>query len=662
MPQKHALLVGIDRYPHYTGELSCDLKGCVNDSELIKSLLLDKFDFHNENIQQLLNENATRSAILGGLAALVERAEQDDVVLFQYSGHGRLRYPPSQDLDEGSGHNSTLMPTDSGPAPVPNRDINDDEIQVWLQKLTQKTCNVTLIIDSCHSGSISRDAFGPKVRTIPPDDRAVAAAPADQPKANQPSAASTQAKGGSGWLEVSDRYVVISACADVEVASELVLTDAAGVDKSHGALTYYLQTALQQTQQSHTYRDIFEIAERDVSGYAAGLEPPRLQHPQIEGALDREIFGTKDIKPLRSILVDSVRGDTLVLSGGAAHGVLTNSFWAVYPPATKSEDQVDAIGLVKVQETFGSRSVATIVSGQKEIVIGSRCVLKDLAAEQQLLSVNCSVLPKPKQAAIAALVADSSFLQLSNDRSDAGVKVALVPELPRNLPEVDSNTLGELPGWPKSLSEIEMTLVPNEQAHEESDAELLADLEAMGRFRESLLLASPTEAVAVSFEVMRISEQGDAVAGSEAVPMYSLDEMLAFKVVNNQSVAIYFSILHMKLSGEIKLLYPPNAFSERIEPGKTVILGVDRTTRLVMDETDREWGYETFKLMVSTQQCQFAWLEQPKPKADVYWQPRNVGGEVSDKVEPQPMLPNSAQDNDDRWQAINRTIGLRRSS
>jgi uncharacterized caspase-like protein len=89
LPAKYAVLVGINRYPHYNEKMQ--LKGCVNDAMRMQMVLVDRFGFKAENIRELHDEAATREAILGGLDWLAEVAEEDDIVVFHYSGHGRRR-------------------------------------------------------------------------------------------------------------------------------------------------------------------------------------------------------------------------------------------------------------------------------------------------------------------------------------------------------------------------------------------------------------------------------------------------------------------------------------------------------------------------------------------------------------------------------------------
>ena len=58
---RRALIIGIDHYMAndiYGGKL--DLKGCANDALDIKNILIEKFDFKENEMRLLLNQDATK--------------------------------------------------------------------------------------------------------------------------------------------------------------------------------------------------------------------------------------------------------------------------------------------------------------------------------------------------------------------------------------------------------------------------------------------------------------------------------------------------------------------------------------------------------------------------------------------------------------------------
>ncbi|MCZ6915568.1 MAG: caspase family protein [Gemmatimonadetes bacterium] len=163
-PDKWALLVGINEY---ASEDITDLKGAVNDIERMKALLMGKFAFPEKNIKVLTNEQATHEGIVTAFQDhLINHTKRGDIVVFHYSGHGsQMRDQP--DGDEADGMDESIVPHDSRQAG--KYDISDDEINGLLRLLAEKTDNITLIFDSCHSGTASRG--GGLARNAKPDDR-----------------------------------------------------------------------------------------------------------------------------------------------------------------------------------------------------------------------------------------------------------------------------------------------------------------------------------------------------------------------------------------------------------------------------------------------------------------------------------------------------------
>lgn len=157
--RKLALLVGINKYPGN----QMALRGCVNDVLLQKHLLVYRFGFNPNDIKILLDEQATRKGILTAFEQhLINQAKPGDTVVFHFSGHGSQIQDP--DKDEPDGLNGTLVPIDSGYQP------NGGEVQdimghtLFLLMYALKTDNVTVVLDSCHSGGAKRGNFAVRSR------------------------------------------------------------------------------------------------------------------------------------------------------------------------------------------------------------------------------------------------------------------------------------------------------------------------------------------------------------------------------------------------------------------------------------------------------------------------------------------------------------------
>src|SRR5437868_2980865 len=100
----YALLVGINDYSPAVGKLN----GCLNDVDHFHEYLTANFDRKSLHIEVLKDGDATRANIIKGFRNHLCQAGSDDVVVFQYCGHGarwksarpfRQFYPDG--MDEG---------------------------------------------------------------------------------------------------------------------------------------------------------------------------------------------------------------------------------------------------------------------------------------------------------------------------------------------------------------------------------------------------------------------------------------------------------------------------------------------------------------------------------------------------------------------------------
>ncbi|MYM62681.1 caspase family protein [Pseudomaricurvus sp. HS19] len=160
--QRKALLIGINDYA--SPEVN-DLRGAVNDVEMLRRILITRMGFQPADIRMLTDRQATRTAILDAMDELVTNAAADDIIYFHYSGHGSRH----QDLngDEDDGFDETILSADARMNGVP--DILDDEFESLLSRLRSK--HALIVFDSCHSGTITRSVSTVQPRSVPPDTR-----------------------------------------------------------------------------------------------------------------------------------------------------------------------------------------------------------------------------------------------------------------------------------------------------------------------------------------------------------------------------------------------------------------------------------------------------------------------------------------------------------
>ncbi len=364
-----ALLVAINDYK-YDDDIS-DLRGTSNDMEAMRDVLIRRFGFDPAKILVLRDSQASKENILRIFRDhLTAKANADTPVVFAYSGHGSETFDVSG--DEPKKYDQTLVSYDSARSgDRPNRDISDDEINGLLRELNEKTRHVTFIMDSCHSGTVTRATATPRVAK--PDCRGCTGEACDKCKgAQQLSAARAdlgdtpklvQGGGYSGFRPGELSYVLISGAASQEFSYERVIDG-----RPMGALSFYLTRALWKAGPDDTYRDVMAQVAADVTSSLPA------QHPQLEGsAIDTVLFGTRSLAPEAFLELGS-EGSATVLQGGVVQGVSVGSQFAVYPPKTKNFEQAARIAELEVTEVGGVTAKVKVLSGATPLPVGARAV------------------------------------------------------------------------------------------------------------------------------------------------------------------------------------------------------------------------------------------------------------------------------------------------
>ena len=144
---KKALCVGINNYPFKFR----DLRGCINDANAWSELLISTFGFPSNKVTLLTDQQATKKNIMQGLRQLIRNAKAGDVLVYTFSGHGT--YIADKDGDE-EGFDEAQCPYFESPYDSAADLILDDELR-QLFKTVPSSVHLTVISDSCHSGSVS---------------------------------------------------------------------------------------------------------------------------------------------------------------------------------------------------------------------------------------------------------------------------------------------------------------------------------------------------------------------------------------------------------------------------------------------------------------------------------------------------------------------------
>ncbi len=575
MSNKTALLIGINKYPFLAN--FAQLKGCENDVLAIEQILEQKFEFPKANIHTLLDEDATRLGILDAMKSVAAGCGEDDTILFYFSGHGsRLR---AREENKPSGWYETIMPFDSGrrfyhPEAV-NRDICDDEIYEWLMSLSEKTSNIVLIFDSCYSGSILRDdVFEQGCRSVAPDDTVLH----EDPRLIFPHQLPfnrnrlSKVNSPSGWLPVSDKYVLMAACAEYEHAHVYKQWTDEGVIE-YGVFTYFLSEALRDAKSGDTYRDIWERVYLDIKGRFGR------QNAQLEGNRDRELFGSSEFRPTGFVPVTLRQHDHVILAGGAVHGVRRNSQWAIYPSGTKSPSPArDTLGIVKVTAVQAVTAKARIIDENvsNSIKGGNRAIEISRPPREARLKIQVeNALPATGERfdKLVRDIGQSTLLKVvaGDELPDVKLQVAgshfEKTSSSSKLPAKDSIPICTVNDRSNSLQ-----MPPQPLTGPASNRIIIDNLEAICRYRRVLDLRNPKSIMSgrIDFSILKQNEDlsWGEIEPSEVDSKVIIHESdrIALRVINRFDTPIFFTILDLRIAKNISLLYPPHGASVIVHP------------------------------------------------------------------------------------------------
>lgn len=350
MSKFYALLIGIDQYlPNRLpgGLYYGHLQGCVRDVMRVQKFLIDRMEVPTEHIftftatnmgqaqpQEPATQWPTYANILTGFRQITTIAHPGDQVFIHYSGHGGRAttiYPEVKGKNE---HDETLVPTDIGNSE--DHYLRDLHLAKLLQEMVDKKLNVTLVLDSCHSGGATRG-----VTATPRGIGVVDTTPRHSPLAEnerQAQIANWQAamrtstrnlKPDSGWLPEPTGYTLLAACRGTELAYEDNF-EIDGVQTRSGALTYALLDALSNLGGGLTYKMLHDRVVAKVHAYFD------LQTPMLHGDGTRTVFGIGQTRSTYRVNVRQVdvANKRVQLDAGQSGLVRKGVQFAIYPPAT----------------------------------------------------------------------------------------------------------------------------------------------------------------------------------------------------------------------------------------------------------------------------------------------------------------------------------------
>nr|VFK58510.1 MAG: Caspase domain-containing protein [Candidatus Kentron sp. TUN] len=370
-----ALIVGVGEYRN---EKVKDLTGPPNDADNIYRLLTREtnkggYGFPKENVCRLVDSQATtdnfKKAFKNGLIDRVD--SEKDVAFFFYAGHGsQVRDCNGDEPDEWD---ETFMLHDA--RSNGQKDLLDDEFNGLLAQLHKKTRNITVILDSCNSGTATRGDSEYVARYQPPDKLLTC-----------PVGTGQTGDGGKEWSpEEFPGVVIFTAASDGTSALER---------KGRGIFTDALITALGPVGKTPiTYAQLGRRIPKLVSAKSA-------QIPYFHGDLDKPVFGNTDRTRPLGWDVTGLTGEKdqleIQLSGPPLPGIGPRAVLNIYHGAVTGADTNDpakikaTVVLDENTETNATDAMAKIYTLPKDapkIEIGDLAVLTQVSDEALKIKV-----------------------------------------------------------------------------------------------------------------------------------------------------------------------------------------------------------------------------------------------------------------------------------
>jgi hypothetical protein len=608
-PNRFALLVGCSRYPGLAE--SRQLRGPANDVVLLRSVLMSRFGFPESGVVTLSEHGApglqpTRANIERAFRDLAARAQKGDQIVILMAGHGSQQPDgtPSPDDPEPDGLDEIFLPADvgnwDGQAGTVKNAIVDDELRVWLVAITSKGASVWIIMDACHSGTMTRGGGEEVLRQVPPEE--LVPVEAIEKARKRALSAPEQTRGGPGDDAPVDAssalsgLVALYAAQSTEPTVEKLLPPESAGAKPYGLLTYTISELLSETAAPITYSELVDRIHQQYVQWGRSFPTPSIEG----GDRDREVLGTARWPGRSRILLARDDQGAWKLNAGAILGLTVGSVLEVRPPAGQAGGDT-VLGHVRIVSAGALESVVEPTRfGDKpmsdKLLIGGRCevVYRNYAVRRLLIaldSVNTGASADAEIGAVRAALqklgaGENSLFETAHESARAdwlvrleGGKAFLVPA---------SGWAASMPGLREAASEAKQPPSPTYFGPTSSAPDVLVPwleerLNRIARVQNLLALAAPEgtaldpdASVQIKLELVRYRDRSDMegkpIAWQSTGRRLQAGDLVGFRVWNRGKTAVDVTLLFVDSGFGIKPWFPrPGTVGDnRVPPGQSV--------------------------------------------------------------------------------------------
>ncbi|MFM7155139.1 MAG: caspase domain-containing protein [Bacteroidota bacterium] len=519
--RKIALLVGAGDSPASSRQPLQSEKGL----SLMRTTLL-KQGFSVDDISIIAGSEATLSGIRNSLETLLNQTGDGDIVVFYFYGHGVQVADDNE--DEADKLDEALLPFDGLMTSETEFQhlLLDDEIAGWIHRLRKKTGTsgqILLVVEACHSGSISRGG-----ETNTGNSRYKMTTPTDEEEELAP-------------------FVAFYSSMPHQPSLEMKVEDGERI----GLLTWAFCKAMLQCDEKSTYRGLFE----QTVLYVHTLSYK--QTPQIEGTRDMLVFGgTVMAPPPYFKAITSINDRELLLPAGLIQGLRAGSKVVLYPPETRDTSSVTplAYGQIKADGCGIYESTVLLDSPVSEAEIAAAWVF---VRERQFTENSLYVCIK----------SDDPAFRLRLQQSLSELPGIVMTDTPEGALMISKN------GTKLQLQseEGEMLWETRYRKEEESNATntLQEQLGNCQQARFLIGLETGESPYKIDFSVQSGSRSGEF----SRVGRLRVQRDTAFlKIVNRGQKTIFYSIIDIDSRNRVSVLLPGatgNPADYRLKPGET---------------------------------------------------------------------------------------------
>lgn len=313
------------------------LPGTDNDVKRM-SKMLEEYNFDPSNQIKLYGKEATRKNILCSWEKLISQCSKNDAVVIYYSGHGGLAEKSSE--NSRSGHHRPqqeekapvriqfLLPIDYEPDADHWTGIFDAELSKLLFDTTQKTRNVTYILDCCHASRLGRAPEGFKVWNKSYTDGEY-----DKILKFRSSLHQETLLEGDAWANPS--VVRIYAAADHKQAWQYKKQ---GLEV--GIFTDQLIRVMSGQKGQSSWNNLMSEVRALINQLYEKSASEEPQRPRSAGADSRKPF-SMDIDWSRVFIARKIKNNQWLIEGGKLHGIVKDSEFVLSPFSPDNNHESD---------------------------------------------------------------------------------------------------------------------------------------------------------------------------------------------------------------------------------------------------------------------------------------------------------------------------------